>query len=53
LEKPDASMEDLVKEADEIVASEIKERQRLREEEAKTAEMSAQTAVADVMALNN
>ena len=53
LEKPDASMEDLVKEADEIVASEIKERQRLREEEAKTTEMSAQSAVADVMALNN
>jgi hypothetical protein len=53
LEKPDASMEDLVKEADEIVASEIKERQRLREEEAKSAEMSAQSTVAEVMALNN
>jgi hypothetical protein len=53
LEKPDASMEELVKEADEIVSNEIKERQRLREEEAKTAEMSAQSAVTDVMALNN
>ena len=53
LEKPDASMEELVKEADEIVSNEIKERQRLREEEAKSAEMSAQSAVADVMALNN
>lgn len=32
-EKPDASIEDLVKEADEIVAQEIKERQEAREAE--------------------
>jgi hypothetical protein len=32
LEKPDASVEDLVKEADAIVQAEIDERQRLREE---------------------
>jgi len=36
-EKPDADMEDLVKEADEIVAQEIKERQEKREAEAKEA----------------
>jgi hypothetical protein len=34
-EKPDADMEDLVKEADEIVAQEIKERQEKREKEVK------------------
>ena len=33
-EKPDANMEDLVKEADEIVAEEMKQRQKQREEEA-------------------
>ena len=36
-EKPDADMEDLVKEADEIVAQEIKERTEKREAEAKEA----------------
>jgi hypothetical protein len=36
-EKPDADMEDLVKEADEIVAQEIKERAEKREAEAKEA----------------
>ena len=36
-EKPDADMEDLVKEADEIVAREIKERQEKREANAKEA----------------
>ena len=35
-EKPDAPMEDLVKEADEIVSREIKERQEKREEEFKS-----------------
>ena len=38
LEKPDAPMEELVKEADEIVNEEMKERQRKREEDAKAAE---------------
>lgn len=37
-EKPDAPMEDLVKEADEIVSREIKERQEKREEELKKTE---------------
>ena len=37
-EKPDANMEDLVKEADEIVAVEVEERRRKREEEMKEAE---------------
>ena len=36
-EKPDANMEDLVKEADEIVAREVKERQEKREADAKEA----------------
>ena len=36
-EKPDADMEDLVKEADEIVAQEVKERQEKREADAKEA----------------
>ena len=36
-EKPDANMEDLVKEADEIVAREMKERQEKREADAKEA----------------
>lgn len=39
-EKPDANMEDLVKEADAIVAEEMKQRQREREEAAKASEMS-------------
>lgn len=39
-EKPDANMEDLVKEADAIVAEEMKQRQREREESAKASEMS-------------
>lgn len=37
-EKPDAPMEELVKEADAIVANEIEERKKKREEEAKAAE---------------
>ena len=37
-EKPDANMEDLVKEADAIVAEEMKQRQKEREEAAKAAE---------------
>lgn len=45
-ERPDADMADLVKEADEIVANEMKERQRLREEEASKA--SAQVAAVEV-----
>lgn len=40
-EKPDASMEDLVKEADAIVAEEIEERKRKREAEAEAAESQA------------
>ena len=51
LEKPDANIEDLVKEADEIVASEIKERQRLREEAA-AAEMSAKVAATEITSFN-
>tara|TARA_B110000858_G_scaffold39010_1_gene44203 strand:+ start:1164 stop:1820 length:657 start_codon:yes stop_codon:yes gene_type:complete len=38
-EKPDANMEDLVKEADEIVNQEMKDRQKQREEAAKASEM--------------
>ena len=52
LERPDAAIEDLVKEADEIVAAEVKERQRLREEAA-AAEMSAKNASAELAALSN
>src|SRR6056300_1556846 len=37
-EKPDTPMEELVKEADDIVNEEMKERQRKREEDAKSAE---------------
>lgn len=37
-EKPDTPMEELVKEADDIVNEEMKERQRKREEDAKAAE---------------
>ena len=40
-EKPDAEMEDLVKEADEIVATEIKERREKREAEAESVEAKA------------
>ena len=40
-EKPDASMEDLVKEADAFVAEEIEERKRKREAEAAAAESQA------------
>ena len=39
-EKPDANMEDLVKEADAIVAAEIEKRQKEREEADKAAELS-------------
>jgi len=39
-EKPDANMEDLIKEADAIVAAEVKKRQKEREEAAKAAELS-------------
>ena len=39
-EKPDANMEDLVKEADAIVAEEMKQQQKEREEAAKATEMS-------------
>jgi len=37
-EKPDAPMEELVKEADAIVATEVEERRKKREEEAKKIE---------------
>jgi len=37
-EKPDANMEDLVKEADEIVGQEMKDRQKQREEAAASTE---------------
>lgn len=40
-EKPDANMEDLVKEADEIVAKEIEERRKKREAEAESVEAKA------------
>jgi hypothetical protein len=42
-EKPDAPMEELVKEADAIVAAEIEERRKKREEEAKKAEEESST----------
>ena len=42
-EKPDAPMEELVKEADEIVAAEIEERRKKREEEEANAEAEAST----------
>jgi len=38
-EKPDANMEELVKEADAIVAKEVEERQKKREEDAKLSEI--------------
>lgn len=40
-EKPDANMEDLVKEADEIVANEIEERRKKREAEAEAESVEA------------
>jgi len=43
-EKPDAPMEDLVKEADEIVAQEMKERQAQREAEAEAADAESTNA---------
>lgn len=55
IEKPDATMEDLVKEADEIVAAEIKERQRIREETAAAEEAtkaSAQAAAVTIASLH-
>ena len=42
-EKPDAPMEELVKEADAIVAAEVEERRKKREEEAAKAEAEAST----------
>lgn len=42
-EKPDAPMEELVKEADAIVAAEVEERRKKREEEAKKAEEESST----------
>jgi hypothetical protein len=42
-EKPDAPMEELVKEADAIVAAEVEERRKKREEEAKKSEAEAST----------
>lgn len=42
-EKPEAPMEELVKEADAIVAAEIEERRKKREEEAKKAEEESST----------
>jgi hypothetical protein len=42
-EKPDAPMEDLVKEADEIVAKEVEERRKKREAEEAAAEAEAST----------
>lgn len=41
-EKPDASMEDLVKEADEVVAQEMKDRQAQREAEAEAEKESSE-----------
>jgi hypothetical protein len=46
-EKPDANMEDLVKEADAIVAEEMKERQRKREEAAASTEAKIEVAKDD------
>ena len=45
-EKPDANMEDLVKEADAIVAKEMEERQKKREEEAKLGEIKEEEETA-------
>jgi len=46
LEKPDAPIEELVKEADDIVNEEMKERQRQRKEDADRAEAEAEKAKA-------
>ena len=46
-EKPGTSMEDLVKEADEIVNEEMKERQRKREEDAKSTEAKVEDTKED------
>src|SRR6056300_1495180 len=43
-EKPDASMEDLVKEADAIVAAEMEERRKWREEQASSTEAKIEEA---------
>lgn len=45
-EKPDAPIEELVAEADQIVADEIKERQRLRQEEFESIKAAEETAPA-------
>jgi hypothetical protein len=47
-EKPDAPMEDLVKEADEIVAQEINERQKQREADAAAEAAEAESANAKI-----
>jgi len=44
-EKPDSSMEELVKEADDIVAVEIKERQKKREAEAEAEAEAAESSI--------
>jgi hypothetical protein len=46
-EKPGTSMEELVKEADEIVNEEMKERQRKREEDAKSTEAKVEDTKED------
>ena len=46
-EKPDANMEDLVKEADAIVAEEMKERQRKREDDVVSTEAKIEVAKED------
>ena len=43
-EKPDASMEDLVKEADAVVAAEMEERRKWREEQASSTEAKIEEA---------
>jgi hypothetical protein len=50
LEKPDTPMEDLVKEADVIIAEEIKQRQKEREEQQAIAEEPEAEAEAEVEA---
>lgn len=47
-EKPDTPMEELVKEADEIVAKEIEERKKKREEEAKSTEAQIEEGEGEV-----
>jgi len=51
LEKPDVPIEQLVKEADDIVNEEMKERQRQRKEDAEKAEAAAAAKVAAAAAL--